>query len=520
MLSWLKSSPDADHPLADPRTAKRTLEALDALPPLQALEKLLDHLDAAREAENMSAQRVLEIVELVDASSKPHQQALTREFLTVDPENRAAGTRIAHVVGNFWDGLARAYRMLLEMYVTGDPSAQVLKPRLAIIAARALRAFNLHLKWRLLRYAPLEPVLWGAFARVYQIAERHGIATTTTVIYPGPFGESSVRREMLKAMMLAVSSTDSLPKRQIEIVERLCAQFSEFFTLQEEPAPGVYFHFDLDADRAPARASSGMAGGSGLRFFGPSAAAPHLKKLAQDVRVTGGVPPTVNLGGSYPTHDVVQVLEHLAHYWSPIPPTRKEKRRDSKEKVEAVHGLNDIIAAIDADEFGWNFDVRKLEDWVLADESSAGIGATVPTDRSDWLAVGEMVGVRYLDEGIAWGVGIVRRLNLVDRSQRQVGIELLSRGAIRVVLSRLLMDGSPDPDPKSMIDALMLPSPAENSIGRLTAKIAVRPGAFDLRDSYGLMLYGMDYLLVPKGSVEHGADFVIAEYRLLVRSSD
>jgi hypothetical protein len=34
------------------------------------------------------------------------------------------------------------------------------------------------------------------------------------------------------------------------------------------------------------------------------------------------------------------------------------------------------------------------------------------------------------------------------------------------------------------------------------------------------MLYGMDYLLVPKGSSEHGADYVIAEYRLLVRSTD
>ncbi len=519
MLSWLKPS-EVDEPLADPKSARRVLAVVEGMTPLQAVETLSEHLDAARESPTLTTMRVLDVVEQIDALGKPHQQALSREFLALPAENRAAATRTAHVLGNFWDRLGRAYRMLLEAYVTGDPTAQPLKPRLPVIAARALRAFNLHLKWRLMRYAPLEPQLWGALARVYQIAERNGFATSSVVIYPGPYGESTVQREMLKAMMLAVSSTDALPKRQIEIVERLCAQFSEFFTLQAEPAPGVHFNFDLEADLAPGRTTTGNAANRTIRFFGPSAAAPHLKQLAQDIRTTGGVPATVNLGAAYPTYDVVEVLEHLAHYWSPIPPARREKRRTSAEKIEAVHGLADIVAAIDADEFGWNFDVRKLEDWTLQDESPAGFGAVVPTDRGDWLGVGELVGVRYLDEGVAWAVGIVRRLNVVDRARRQVGIELLTRGAIRVVLSRLLTDGTPDPDPRSALDALLLPSSLDNSIGRLTVKIAVKPGSFDLRDSYGLMLYGMDYLLVPKGSSEHGADYVIAEYRLLVRSTD
>lgn len=519
MLSWLKPS-ELDEPLADPKSARRALAVIEGMAPLQAIETLSDHLDAVRESATMTTVRVLDVVEQIDGIGKPHQQALSREFLTLSPEHRAAATRTAHVLASYWDRLGRAYRMLLEAYVTGDPTAQPLKQRLPRIAARALRAFNLHLKWRLMRYAPLEPQLWGALARVYQIAERNGFAATAVEIYPGAFGESTVQREMLKALMLAVSSTDSLPKRQIEIVERLCAQFSEFFTLQADPASGIHFSFDLEADMAPGRATTAGASVRTLRFFGPSAAAPYLKQLAQDIRTTGAVPATVNLGATYPTYDVIEVLEHLAHYWSPIPPARREKRRDSAEKIEAVHGLADLVAAIDADEFGWNFDVRKLEDWTLQDESPAGFGAVVPPDQGEWLAVGELVGVRYLDEGVAWAVGIVRRLNVVDRGRRQAGIELLTRGAIRVVLSRLLTDGTPDPDPRASLDALLLPSSVDNSIGRLTVKVAVKPGAFDLRDSYGLMLYGMDYLLVPKGSSEHGADYVIAEYRLLVRSGD
>lgn len=506
--------------MADPKSARQVLVALPHDSPASALEILADHVDTLREADGIPAGRAFEIIDEIDRAAKVFHKPVTREFLDTPTLNRAASARLAHVAGTFWECLARGYRMLLEMYETGDPTSQVLKPRMGLIAARALRAFNLRLKWQLLRYAPLDPSLWGSLARVYGIAERNGVADTAVEIYAGPWGISSVRREMLKAMMLSVSSTDSLRKRQIEIVERLCAQYSEFFAFQREPAPGVHFRFDLEADLAPARASTGGPLGPGVRFFGPSAAAPHLKELAQDIRRSGVVPLSVNLGTTYPVADVVTVLEHLAHYWSPIPPARREKRRESTERVEVVHGFNDLVEAIDADEFGWDFDLARMEDWDLRDESPTGFGALVAAGRSEWLSLGELVGLRYLDEGVAWSVGIIRRISSIDRSQRQVGIELLSRGGNRVVLSRLLSDGTPDPAPASAVDALLLHSPSDNTIGRLTVRIAMRPGAFDLRDSFGLMLYGMDYLLVPKAAIAESTDFVVAEYRVLVRSTD
>ncbi|MBI1394854.1 MAG: hypothetical protein GC151_02650 [Betaproteobacteria bacterium] len=520
MLTWLKPASDAAHPMADPRSARQVLVSLPHGSPATALEILSRHLDSVREAEGLTAARAFEIIDEIDRAAKVFQKPLTREFLDAPPQNPAAATRIAHITGTYWHCLARAYRMMLEMYETGDPTAQALKPRLALIAARALRAFNLQLKWQLLRYAPLEPALWGSLARVYEVAERNGVAGADVEIYAGPWGVSTVRREMLKAMMLAVSSTDALKKPQIEVVERLCAQYSEFFELRAEPAPGVHFRFDLDADQAPARASTRGGTGRTVRYFGPSGAASHLRELAQEIRKSGVVPIEVNLGGVYPARDVVFVLEHLAHYWSPIPPARREKRRGTEERVEVVHGFDNLIAAIDADEFGWDFDVSRLEDWHLEDESPAGFGALVPAGRSDWISPGELVGLRYLDEGVAWAVGVVRRVNLLDRTRRRVGLELLSRGGNRVVLNELLSDGSPDPSPTASVDALLLHSPADNTIGRLTVQIALKPSRFDLRDSYGLMLYGMDYLLVPKGIVESGEDYVIAEYRVLVRSSD
>lgn len=518
-LAFLKQTVESDHPLADPKAARAALEALPQRNPVAAIETLTDYLDSVREAEGLSATRVHDIIESVDQAAKAIVRRLTVEYLEADGEQRAHATRIAHVVADFWNHLARGYRMLLEMHDTGDPSARDLQPKLGVIAARGVRAFTLHLKWRLFRYSPVDPALWGCLARVFAIADQNGIADTPVVVYPGAWGESTVRREMLKSMMLAISATDTLPKMQIEIVERLCAQYSEFFTLQEHVAPGVHFQFDTHDDLAPARAT-GESRSKGLRFFGPGGAAPHLKKLAQDIRTSGAIPSTVNLGGAYPVPEVIEVLEHLARYWAPTPPSRKERRRASEEVVEVVHGFKDILGAVDADEFGWDFDVTKFEDWTLSNESAVGFGATVPVGRSEWVTLGELVGLKYVDEGAAWSVGVVRRISQTAGDLRSIGIELYSRGVIRVLMYALMSDGTHHPDPERSVDALLLPSSADNSLGKLTVRVAVRHGSYDPRASYGLMLYGMDYLLVPKSVVDATQDYVVVEYKLLQRSHD
>jgi hypothetical protein len=520
MLTWLKSDPETDHPLADPKTARDLLADLVLRSPTGVLETLTEYLDGAREGVGLTPVQAFEIVDLIDRTAKPFHRPLTGEYLETVGMQQAASLRIAHVQSGYWHALAKAYRMLLEAIEAGDPAAQRLESEVARLGARALRAFNVHLKWCLLRYVVVDPVQWGALARIYAVAEKRGLADTPVEVYPGAKDRSSVRREMLKAMMLAVSSTDALPPPQVEIVERLCAQYSEFFTLRPALEPGAYFNFDLASDEPPARAvDPGVAGGA-RRFFGPGAAAPHLKRLAEDIRTNGAIPSTVRLGAVYPVHDVVMVLEHLAHYWAPMPPSRRESRRAADDGVEAVRGLRDIIAAVDAAEFGWNFDPDRYQRWELRDQSNTGFGAIVPRGRGDEPGLGGLVGLRYLDGGVSWSVGIVRRINGAGNGHHHLGIELLSRGVIRVALGVVLSDGTLDEDGESAVDALLLPSASDRSAGRLTTHVAFRPDAFDPRVSYALKLFGMEYLLLPKAILEQTDDYVIAEYRLLLRAGE
>ncbi|MCU0870253.1 MAG: hypothetical protein MUF30_11785 [Burkholderiales bacterium] len=516
MLGWLKKEPEADHALADPKAARALLAALPAQNPSVALETLSTHLDSLREATGLKAQRQFEIVDEIDAAAKPFQRKLTQDYLHFAGLSPAQETRISHVVTTFWLRLATAYRLLLELHEAGDPSATAIRAQLGPIAARAIRAFNLHLKWRLYRYATAEPRQWQDLGRIYAIAEARAV-TGKCVVYPGTWGESTVERELLKVLMLSISSTDSLARAQVEIVERVCAQFSEFFVIRRQPATGCHFFFDLDGEQAPARLADRVALEPPLRFFGPGQAAARIEQLAAEIRAAGAVPSTVNLGGDYPPSDVLAALAHLSRYWAPQPPARKEARKASEERIEVVHGLPDVVAAVSGVLSELDFDDLRAETWGVQNESAGGFGAIVPPGGGDWLSIGELLGVKYAD-GAAWGVGIARRLSEGPRGTRYVGIEMFTRGVSRVRLLPLLADGTPHPDPEAGDDALLLPSDVENSLGRMEVRLVLRLGTFSPQKSLGMQMFSTDYLLVPLKMLEAGTDFDIASYRVLQRS--
>lgn len=518
MLGWLKSSGGADHPMADPKGARAIIETLPTQNPSQSLEMLSEQLEGLREASGLKAQRVFEIIDAIDTAAKPFQRKLSQDYVSGGLAlAKAQETRIAHVVSTFWLRLANAYRMLIEMHEAGDPTATSIRSQLSTAASRSIRAANLYLKWRLFRYSPVTPAFWRDLGRIYQVAESRGFSGGKVIVYPGVFGESSVQRELLKVFMLSVSSTDSLSAVQVEIVERVCAQFSEWFVMQKQASTGCHFWFDLASDKAPARLADRLALSPSMRFFGPGNAAYELEKLGAMVKAGGAVPSNVNLGGEYPPDQVIEALKHLSRYWAPQPPARREVRKESAERIDVVHGLEDVLSAVERDIMDLDFDDRRMEGWSVTNESSGGFGAVAPANRSDWLQIGTLLGVKYQD-GAAWGVGIVRRLNFDAQNNRNVGIEMFARGVTTVKLLPLLPDGRVHPDDELGEDALLLPSAADNSLGKMEVTLVMKLGTFSPQKSYGMRMYAMDYLLVPKRLMEAGQDFDIAEYRVLQRS--
>jgi hypothetical protein len=249
----------------------------------------------------------------------------------------------------------------------------------------------------------------------------------------------------------------------------------------------------------------------GLHFFGPGTAAQELEKLIGLMQADGAVPSFVKLGGTFDPEFVLESLRHLARYWAPVPPARSEERRNSVSRISIVHDFDEIVTTISGDTRDLSFD-SSMEVWTVENESEGGYGALMPQSRSDWLRVGTLLGVK-LEDGAAWGVGIVRRLSAFDDKQRYVGIQVLTKGATVV---HLVPVGARE---NGVENALLLPSNAADTNGGAEMNLLLRPGSFSLQKSMEMRAYDRSYLLVPRRLMENGGDFDMARFRVMARAA-
>jgi len=514
MLGFIKKK--SHHPMADEKGAKELLAELPSGDAFKTLEEVTHWLEAARDAEGLKPQRIFEIVDLLDTTGRLHARKLSQEYLAAGNRlQRFQEQRIYSSVVEFWRQLGAGYEFCLAQSQPSVAGSGALKQLVSAITVRAIRALTIEFKWGLMRYAPVDPTLWGRLGALYAQAEKSGFADKMCNPYPGIPGESSVQREYLTVLMLGMSATDSLLPRKLEVAERIVSSFAHYFVLQKQLAKGCHYHVDLAVARPPARLMARVGSVPSVRYFGPGTACEVAEKVIGTITDTGAVPSDLNLGGNYEPSLVVEVLRHLARYWAPVPPSRNEERRRSFARINIVHDFNEILAIIAGgarDQTDLSFD-QHIETWTVENESENGYGAIIPPSQPDWLKVGTLLGIK-LEDGNAWGVGIVRRLSNDPTQQRYVGIQTLAKGGARVKL--FAVSGS---KVEFGEDAVLLPSSAADSSGTGELNLLMRMGTFSERQSFKMRAYERDYLLVPKQLLEGGQDFDMAKFRVLQRSA-
>jgi len=511
VLGWNKKK--SDHPMADEKGAKELLAELPTSDPFKTLQEVAHWLEAARDAEALKPQRIFEIIDQLDATGRLHARKLSQEYLAAGNRlQRFQEQRIYSSVVEFWRQLGAGYEFCLAQGHPSVPGASAIKPLAPMITARAIRALTLELKWGLMRYAPADPTLWGRLGALYAQAEKAGFNSKACAMYPGVGAPTSVESEYLAVLMLGMSATDSLLPRKLEVAERIVSNFAQYFVLQKQLAKGCHYHVDLAVARPPARLMARVGSVPTVRYFGPGAACDMAEKAIGAITDRGAVPSDLSLGDNYEPALVVEVLRHLARYWAPVPPSRNEERRRSFARINIVHDFDEIIAIIAGgrkDETDLSFD-QHIETWTVENESENGYGAIIPPSKADWLKVGTLLGIK-LEDGNAWGVGIVRRLSNDPTQQRYVGIQTLAKGGTRVKL--FAVGGG-----HSSEDAVLLPSSAEDSRGTGELSLLMRMGTFSQRQNFQMRAYERNYMLIPKQLIEGGQDFDMAKFRVLQRS--
>jgi hypothetical protein len=501
--------------LADPRQAREIVEALPAKDAVKTLEEIAEWLESLNQTDGFAFDRRFESIDLLDGAARRHQRELTKEYLSTPRVRKFQENRLWTAEFAFCTQLGEAYIRCLKECLSGFSGVSAMRDSLPLIAARALRALALQLKWTLLRYGLVEDRIWVELAQLYRLSEQRDILNVPVTLYPGPVGETTVKREFLKALLLAASSTDGLPPVRQDVAERIIAHFAGAFVLSAR-SEGCTHSFDLAEPKYPARLLKSAEPTATLLFFGAGEGLARINLLSQLATARGAVPADINLGGAYPHDVVLGVLKHLEQYWSDKAPARSSERRPTAARITVLPGADEIFEVLDPStsndlDFSRN---QTAESWIVENVSDGGCGAIIPSQKTDWVKVGTLIGMKWETSNYL-GIGLIRRITRDAHQQRRVGIQLLTKAAIPVKVSRFNTMPSLNFDLGTVSAILLSASPdAKGEVG-----VLLREGVFNGRDSYELKFRDQIYVLMPSMIVEVGEDFDWAKFKVMHRGA-
>jgi hypothetical protein len=493
------------HPLADPREAKRILEALPANDPFKALEELGHWLESVSAAEDFRAEARVQLLCTLDETAQPRLRKLSGEYFGATRLSRFQENRLWTTIQGYWKQAAYAYARAVDQFVQGVKGAESARGQLSLLLVRTLRGFAQQIKWMHLRYGPIDSASWGVFNSVYAYAEARQLAQAKTPAYPGTPGETTPQLEFLKGAMFSASSPDGLLPLEVELAERLIATLAPRFVLAGAPVAELPFWTNLGQAMSPARLSRVPQPGPGLRYFGAGTALGEVHELAERAMVGGSVPPELDAGGSVEPHVALEVLRHLHLYWSPQPPERKAQRHAVKTRLAVTHGYEGVVAVLGGGD-SLDFENKDSESWIVENVSSGGFGAVVPQLKGDWLRVGALLALQP-EGGNNWLLGIVRRVNKSSAQQAHVGIETLSKTP---ALMQLAVSGAKAVTQQGVL--LKEGAAAET-------RIVLRPGVFAPAQNLEVAHGARQHIYIPQAVAERGEDYEIARFREMIRET-
>ena len=494
-----------DHPMAQAKEARRILEALPADDACKALEELGHWHESVAAAEGFKPEARIELLFMIDEAAQPRLRRVAREYFGAARPSRFQEHRLWTAAHGYWRHAGLAYARGIEPFVQGVKGVEAAKGRLVLLLVRALRSVAQQIKWMHLRYGPIDPVAWGMFNRTYAFCESMRLAQAKATAYPGVAGETTPQLEFLKGLMFSATSPDSLLPREVEFVERIIAHSVPRFVLAAAPGPELVYWTDVAQAMAPARLTRPPQPGPGLRCFGAGGALAEVNATIERIHVTREVPQSLALGEGQDPETVLDVLRHIATYWSPQPPERKSQRHAVKTRVAVAHGYDGVAEALGGGA-SLDFDNRGAESWLVENVSAGGFGAVVPQLKGDWLRVGTLLALQP-EGGTNWVLGVVRRVNKLAGQQARAGIQTLSRSPM---LCRFALSGVKTVSEQGLL--LKIDGAAE-------VHIVLKPSVFTPGQNLEHEQGGRHHVYLPQAVAERGEDYEIARYRELVREA-
>lgn len=484
----------SDHPLADAKEARRLFAELSGKDAMAALDDATILLESLAQDHLIGLEQRWDVLQQMDATLLAAAQRFSRDYAAAVPTARSEEIRQWQLGADYWQQLALSCQgCLRELPAAPAKVREALKSALPAMYARALHALAATLKWQQFRYGPNPGDFWQTLGKLYLEAVAAKVAQKAVVLYPNT-AATTPEREYLKALVFHASSMDSLLPQEIELAERLLDHLLLQFQFGDQERPDSVYWVDATTTQPPTRLAVKPQRAPGIRYFSPGMAldaAYALKKQAEQA-----IPPNLALGSNYPPAMVVDVLDHLASYWSPIPPQRSHVRHKVKSRMDVVPALAAAYRCLAANGSG-----GAVESWLVEDVSQGGLRATATLGKDSRLSINSLL-LMQPEGGTNWLLGVVRRFTRESETRASLGIETLTKQPRALCV-----------DSGGIQTEVILIDPWETS-----AQVRVALPATAWEDNIAMTFSdgGKAVRLFPDGQVQSGPDYLIGRYRVRV----
>lgn len=434
-----------DHPLFDLDETKRLISELPRDEPRKALEEISFWLDSIKDAAGFSTELRSAVIMRVDEAGQPLHTELLRRYLEAPHLRDFQGLHLWQGMHAFAQALAAAYSASLSEFQKTEKPTRELVERMPLICVRQLQAVAMQMKLELMRYIDIDAATWAMLYAGYRFAETTQCAESMVLAYPGHVIHTSPQRELLHAMVMYISSPETLAADQLEVSYRIAGRMTSFFEIAGTAGNDFPYQFDLAGSAPPHRTEHDKPATENDRYFSAAKAVSALQKIVTQ-NENDPIWRERRFGSEFTPAGKLTVLKHLMTYWSAEPPHRHLERRAINAAIEVAHSfrtISQLVTHIDAghDAEQDADDARKrakidlvaqeeiaytTETWTVTDMSAAGLGAILGGTQGAWIKIGNLCAVKPANAQ-QWWVGMIRRLHTDAAGKVHVGIEVLTR---------------------------------------------------------------------------------------------
>lgn len=458
MFTWIKKIGEEkpDHPLFNTREAKKFLDDLPEDDPLTALDEITSWLTSVKDTPNFRPDDRAGVIMLLDETGQPLQAELLRQFIAAPHLHDLKDTPQWQGIHSFMQAVAEAYALCLQEYAS-EETPLPLKEQMPVFCVRLLRAVAERMKLELMRYQKAEQTVWDQLYGFYSFAEANNFAGAMVQAYPSQAVLSSPQRELLRAVVLNISSPTTLAQDQIEACFRFTARVAGLFDIKQAPDPGCPYYFDLSSPGAPEEADDKLQVTASTRFFGAVNALPQVAEIIRQYE-QAVIDHGRGLRDESTPNGKLTVLKHLQIYWGTKKRLRQQERQKVSATVEVAHGFETISRLVKCVELSKitslsEEDAAMLkkkaemalikegvyytpETWPILNMSNNGVGGLIPKTAGEWIKIGRLCGVKTNADPM-WGVGMLRRIKIESGGEVRMGIRVFAQRPLSVWLRSL-----------------------------------------------------------------------------------